>query len=833
MHILPDAAALLIAFSTGGALVLFLGRARIVRMMKRAIRHARGRRTTGGSDVESQEPAAGSTGALTQELEASRAQYRAVIENIKQVIFRTDARGRWTLLNPAWTELTGFSVEESLGQSFLSFVHPDDRERQASLFQPMANGRSRYSGREVRYLTKAGGFRWVEAYSRVAIDEHDRVAGTYGMLTDITERRLAEDEARHARERLHHLLASSPAVIYSRDASEPFALTFVSDNVRTLLGCGAEELVGAPEGWSSMVHPADAASAAEAVRSLEKADQESREYRLLLTDGRCCWVRDECRAVRDSKGRLVEIVGSLMDVTERRRGEEERARLSSAVEEAGDSIIITDPDGTIVYVNPAYERVSGYARSELAGKNPRMLKSGAHPPEFYRAMWEKLTRGERWSGALVNRRKDGTTYETVGTIFPVADASRPVVSYVGMMRDLTSDRQLREELRQSQKMGAVGHLAGGVAHDFNNLLTVITGRCELMVHRLGRDHRVSQELELILTTAHRAAALTRQLLAFSHKQAPATKVLDVNGVVANMEKMLRRLIGEDIELITKADGAPARVAADPAQIEQVILNLVLNGRDAMPQGGRLLIETVVGPPEGAAPHGEADRRTWIMLAVSDTGCGMDERTLSRIFQPFFTTKGPDRGTGLGLSIVSDIVNQSGGHIMVDSEPGRGTTFKVYLPGVEAGVLTEPAPDTVRLRPGQGTVLLVEDDLAVRSLSRDILELSGYRVLEAGDGAEALRLGAQYPGRIDLMVTDVVMPQMGGRHVVEQLRSLRPETRILYMSGYTDDTVRRHGVARADAAFLPKPFTADALTQKVKEVLEGSSSAGAVNQRDDS
>ena len=750
-------------------------------------------------------------------LEESRAQYRSVVENVKQVIFQTDARGRWTLLNPAWTDLTGLSVEESLGRSFFDFVHPEDRQRQAGLFQPLVGGGANYFGQEIRYLTKAGGFRWVEAYSRLAVDDRDRVVGTYGTLTDITERKVAEEEVLKTRERLRHLLASSPAVIYSREVADHFALTFVSENIHTLSGYAADEVMEVPELWARMIHPADAPRVPGTAERIGEGGEESREYRLIRKDGRSCWVRDEWRAVRDAAGRVVEIVGSLVDITDRRRGEEERARLSSAVEEAGESIVITDPKGTIVYVNPAYERLSGYARSELLGRNPRMLKSDKHPPEFYEAMWATLGRGERWSGSFVNVRKDGTKYEEVGTIFPVLDAAGHVANYVGVMRDVTSENQLKEELRQSQKMEAVGRLAGGVAHDFNNLLTVITGRCELMVHRLGRSHKLSQELELILTTAHRAAALTRQLLAFSHKHVLTTQVLDLNSVVVNMQKMLHRLIGEDIELVTVLDPALGCVHADQGQIEQVILNLVLNSRDAMPQGGRLTIETANAESEAWPPG--TGTGPCVVLTVSDNGCGMDTETRSRVFEPFFTTKGVERGTGLGLSTVYGIVKQGGGQISVDSEPGKGARFRIYMQRVDAPRPAEPAPPGVRLRRGQGTVLLVEDDPAVRSLSREILEMSGYLVLEAADGADALRIGAQHPGRIELVITDVVMPHMGGRHVAERLQILRPETKILYMSGYTDDTVLRHGVAKAGAAFLQKPFTADALTRKVQEALE--------------
>jgi len=753
-------------------------------------------------------------------LKNSQEQYRSLVENVKQVIFQTDARGRWTLLNSAWTELTGFSVEESLQKLFLDYVHPDDRRRHAEFFQPLMRGESRYLGQEVRYLTKAGGYRWVEVYSRLTVDGEGRIAGTSGTLTDITERKQGAEELVSAQERLRHLLISSPAVIHSREAGGDFPVTFVGQNISRLFGYDVEELLGDPQRWTAIIHPDDAARVLGDLARIVEDEQQSHEYRLRRKDGAYRWVRDEWRLIRDSAGKPVEVVGSLADVTDGKQGEEERARLSSVVEQSNEAVVITDLDGNIVYVNPAWERLTGFARAEIVGLNPRFLKSGKHDPEFYGTLWTTLVHGGSWSGQLVNQRKDRTLFEAESTVSPVRDASGRLVNYVQLLRDVTHEKQMEEQLRQSQKMEAVGQLAGGVAHDFNNLLTIILGRGELLLTRLEPESPMKQDVDLVLKTAHRAAALTRQLLAFSRKQVLAMTVLDLNAVVGNMEQMLRRLIGEDIELVTTLAPGLGRVKADPGQMEQVLMNLAVNSRDAMPRGGQLTIETAdVADPSGRLPAG-ARSGPHVMLAITDTGCGMDATTMSRVFEPFFTTKEVDKGTGLGLSTVYGIVKQSGGEVTVGSEPGAGTQFRIYLPRVEeTAAASRPmsaGPDSLR---GHETILLVEDEPEVRDLVRHILDMSGYTVLEAADGSEALRIGASHSAPIHLIVTDVVMRQIGGASLGQQMRGLRPETRILYMSGYTDDAVIRHGVPGHDTDLLQKPFTAEALIRKVREVLD--------------
>ena len=385
---------------------------------------------------------------------------------------------------------------------------------------------------------------------------------------------------------------------------------------------------------------------------------------------------------------------------------------------------------------------------------------------------------------------------------------------------------IEQQLRQAHKMEAIGKLAGGVAHDFNNLVTIITGYSDMLLSRIGPENSTRRELEQIKKAGDRAHSLTRQLLAFSRRQMLQPKVLDLNAVVTNLEPMLQRLIGENIELVIELKPGLGQVKADPGQIEQVIMNLAINARDAMLQGGKLLLQTdnIELDEAYALRHIPTQPGSYVHLAVSDTGCGMDAATQSRIFEPFFTTKEQGKGTGLGLSTVYGIVKQSGGYIWVYSEPGQGTTYKIYLPRVAApadSVL--PVTHWSKLPQGTETLLLVEDEPEVRWLVRDMLQHLGYTILEARHGIEAQVLSIQHPGPIHLLVTDVVMPQMSGREIAEQLTSEHPETKVLYMSGYTDDAVVRHGVLAAEIAFLQKPFTPEALARKVREVLDGQTS----------
>lgn len=541
--------------------------------------------------------------------------------------------------------------------------------------------------------------------------------------------------------------------------------------------------------------------------------------------GRVRWLQTVKRPLID-ENKQVQLLGVSVDITERKLAEQQLHLQATALESAANAIVITDRQGTIFWVNAAFTKLTGYSFNEAIGKNPRILQSGEHPRSFYEDMWNKLLAGEIWRGELVNRRKDGQLYTEEMTITPVKDAHGEIARFIAIKQDITEQKALERQFRQAQKMEAVGQLAGGVAHDFNNLMGVILGYSEMLEEEFDPSNPNRSKMEQIRKAAVRAAALTRQLLAFSRQQVLQPVVMDLNSTVASMNKMLCRLISEDIKLVTTLQPQLWCVKADPTQVEQVLMNLVVNARDAMPDGGVLTLETanVELDESYGRQHGGATPGPYVMLAVSDTGVGMDTKTQAHIFEPFFTTKEVGKGTGLGLSTVYGIVKQSGGYIWVYSEPGHGSTFKIYLPRVEEEVAAtrEEQPTSV-VPKGSEAVLLVEDSAPLLELASDFLKACGYEVLVCETPPDAIRIAEEHEGPIPLLITDVVMPEMSGRSLAEKLTALRPSIRVLYMSGYTDDTILRYGAMDPGQAFLQKPFTMKDLAAKVRELLDATTS----------
>jgi PAS domain S-box-containing protein len=517
-----------------------------------------------------------------------------------------------------------------------------------------------------------------------------------------------------------------------------------------------------------------------------------------------------------------------LENAERKRAEESLRLLGSAVEQSKESILITDaeldlPGPKIIFVNPAFTQMTGYTAADAIGKTPRILQGARTDKTVLSRLRQNLERGEMFSGEAVNYRKDGKEFNLEWQIAPLRNAGGKVTHFVAIQRDITERKRLEAQLFQSQKLETVGKLAGGIAHEFNSILTAILGQSELLLGDLPAGSPLAKNAAEISKAAGRAATLTRQLLAYGRKQFLHPDILDLNRVIASMEGVLHHLMGGVVDTqIVPAPGLHA-VKADAGQIEQMIINMVINARDAMPNGGKLTLETanVLFDQESVGRYPELKPGDYVMLAITDTGAGMSEGVKARLFEPFFSTKGVGQGTGLGLSTCYGIVKQSGGHISVYSEQGRGTTFKIYLPQVESQTkIPLQRLDSPDLPGGTETILLVEDDPALREMAATLLGRLGYKVLAAANGVEALILNHQRDaGHIDLLFTDVVMPHMSGRELADRVRALYPRTKILFTSAYTENAIVHQGVLDKGVALLQKPFTPSALARKLREVLD--------------
>ncbi len=530
---------------------------------------------------------------------------------------------------------------------------------------------------------------------------------------------------------------------------------------------------------------------------------------------------EDGHALSKTEAEFIEAISMIIAETLMMRKLAEKEHLVTlAVEETGEGVMIAGRNGEIEYVNPAVERITGYSRDELIGSSLASQIATAEPGG---GIMRDVLGGNPWSGAVKNKRKDGEEYQEYMAVGPIKDEKGDVLKIVAIRRDITKERRLEEQLAQSQKMELVGRLAGGVAHDFNNYMTAVIGYGGIALKLLKSDDPAKRHIETVMNAAKMATNLTKQLLAFSRKQIIQPEVVNLNAVVSEMGKMLGRLIGENVELEIAPAGGLWNVKVDVGQIEQALMNLVINARDAMPEGGKLTIETAnaMFDEEYAKGHIDTAPGEHVMISVSDTGHGMTDDVKSHIFEPFFTTKEKGKGTGLGLAMVHGIITQNNGHIYVYSEPGRGTSFKIYLPRIRA----EAAPKKKEVEAldklhGSETILVVEDQDVVRQLAADILSGLGYTVMEAKEGLDALELCRKYHGRIHLLLTDVIMPKMGGPELVEKIKEMHPAIKVLYMSGYTDNTIAHHGILDEGVHLIHKPFTESGLAEEVRRALDG-------------
>jgi PAS domain S-box-containing protein len=755
-------------------------------------------------------------------LRESEERFRATFEDAGTGMALVDMHGHPIKSNPALQQMLGYSEEELSRMAFSDYTHPDDRDLGWELFSGLVAGKREKYETEKRFLKKGGDVVWGLLNVSLVKGRYGRPVWAVGMVQDITERKQAEDALLQSQARLKEALLAAQMGVWEWTA-ETDTITW-DENLYRIAGRDPKLPAPSYEQHQQTYVPESRERLKAAVeKALATGTPFELDLELVRPDGERRWLNAFGEPLRDANGRITRLRGTVQDITERKRAEAEHVRLVTAIEQSAEAVMITNTSGEIEYVNPAFSRITGYSREEARGQNPRILKSGNQDPALYQQLWETILQGKVWHGELVNRRKDGSLYHEQMTIAPVRGERGEVTHFIATKQDITARKELEQRFVQAQKMEAVGRLAGGVAHDFNNLLTVINGYAQILTQRSSPKDPRRGLFEEIQMAGERAASLTRQLLAFSRRQVLEPKVLDLSNALVNTETMLRRLIGEDIELTTKLKPGLGLVKVDPGQIEQVIMNLAVNARDAMPQGGKFIIETasVEADEDYARTHKPMMPGKYVMMSVGDTGCGMDLATQAHIFEPFFTTKVKGKGTGLGLATVYGIVKQSGGFIWVYSEPGQGATFKIYFPCVEEVAPTaEPAKvrRPTKLAKGKETILVVEDETGVRSLVCETLKSKGYKTLAAEGAAQALKIAEQYTKPIHLLLTDVVMPLTDGKELATRLSTLHPESKVLYMSGYTDDAVVRHGVSDGGTPLLQKPFLPNALLLKVREVL---------------
>ncbi len=748
-------------------------------------------------------------------LRESEEKYRVLVERAHEgILVAQDGIHRF--VNPAAANIWGYSQEELLSRPLGEFIHPDDRDMVVDRSLRRAEGGEIPGRYDHRVLTKDGKTKWVEIDSGAISWKGSPAVLVFA--TDVTDRRNMEEALKEREEWYRTLVEESFDGIFVQKGPK---IVFANSRLYEMLGYSAGELEG-QEHWL-VYHPDYRAitSRRAIARMLGKDPVSQYEVKLQRKDGTSFDGEISARAVTVRGGPGVQVW--LRDISGRKRSELARRRLATAVEQAEETIMITDPSGSIQYVNPAFEKTTGFTTKEALGKNPSILKSGRHGEELYRDLWNSITHGKVWKGRFVNRRKNGTLFSEDATISPVRDRTGRIVNFVAVKRDVTEGLALQQQLLQAQKMEATGTLAGGIAHDFNNLLTVVMGFSELLLAEKEQDHPEYADLQKIFHAAKNGADLVQRLLMFSRKSEPKPVPMNLNKQIVQVEKLLRRTIPRMVDIGLELSPDLPRIDADPSQVEQVLMNLAVNARDAMPDKGKLTVRTdiLTLDEEYCRLQVEASPGEYVVLGVSDTGHGMDKQTLEHIFEPFFTTKEMGRGTGLGLAMVYGIVKQHNGHITVHSEVGHGTTFQVYLPAIpgeaETGVETsEEAPAF-----GTETVLLVDDEEYVRELGARILTKQGYTVLQAENGKKALDLFDKERSQISLVILDLIMPKMGGKECLKELLKIDPQVNVLVASGYSADASVEDTIQMGAKSFVAKPFRSNDLLRDVRRVLDRS------------
>ncbi|HQE81271.1 MAG TPA: PAS domain S-box protein [Syntrophorhabdaceae bacterium] len=776
---------------------------------------------------------------LNLELESEKERLENIIEATGIGTWEWNVKTGKTVFNERWAEMIGYSLEEISPTDFntwVRFVHPDDLKKSNEILERHFRGEIDFYESECRLRHKDGQWIWILDRGRVIKrDEEGKPLIMFGSHIDISARKQMEEKIKEGERFLSTVIDNLPGFVYRCENDSDWTMLYLSEQVEAVTGYKLEELLGnRMVSYNDIIHP----DFREYVKI--KVDEALKirgpyeiEYPIITKSGDTRWVWEKGRGIYDEEGGLICLEGFITDITEMKLKEEayreSESKLKAVTDAAQDAIIMIDQDGKVTFWNPASERMFGYSEKEAMGRDVHELIAPNEHYKVYSKMFPEFTRtGE---GPAVGKILELTTITRIGEEIPI-ELSLSAVQIKGdwhglaVIRDITERKRAEEEKKrlemqflQAQKLESIGRLAGGVAHDFNNILSVIIGYGDIILNKLEQSDPIRDYVKQMVDAGKRAAGLTNQLLAFSRKQILRPRSLDLNELIKNLEKMLKRMIGEDIELrLILSDNIPD-IYIDSTQMEQVIMNLAVNARDAMPQGGVLTIETSITDVD----ESHVEEYQWIkpgryvLLTVSDTGEGIAEKDLENIFEPFFTTK--ETGTGLGLATVYGIIKQSGGNIIVESKDGSGTTFKIYLPPAEEMKKIEPDEERQEIPDGEGKhIMVVEDEETVRDLIQIALNQAGFKVTIAASGNEALELLERYNIKPDLLITDVIMPGMSGRVLVDRVKEIMPTLKIMYITGYTDDAILRHGLKDRKIPLLQKPFKIDDLILQIKKIL---------------